>query len=160
MADVAQPTGGGAHGAHGADTSRRDFLTLTAAALGGIGAASALWPFIDSMNPAKDVLALSSTDVDISPVQVGQRLTVKWRGKPVFIRNRTPDEIEAAKQVPLADLRDTNARNENLPSGAPEPRRTRSRPRTGASRLLSMWHSPFVDALRLQARHRAYPPPV
>src|SRR5205085_1389196 len=105
MADVAQPTGGGAHGAHGADTSRRDFLTLTAAALGGIGAASALWPFIDSMNPAKDTLAQATTEVDLAPVQLGQRLTVVWRGKPVFIDHRPQEEIQKAEQVNVSELR-------------------------------------------------------
>ena len=61
--------------------TRRDFLILTAGALAGIGAASAIWPFIDSLNPARDTLALSTTEVDLAPVQVGQRLTVAWRGK-------------------------------------------------------------------------------
>jgi ubiquinol-cytochrome c reductase iron-sulfur subunit len=107
MADVAHPTGGGAHGAHGgAETSRRDFLTLTAAAVAGIGAASALWPFIDTMNPAKDTLAQATTEVDLAPVQVGQRLTVVWRGKPVFVDHRPQEEIEKAAQVNLAELRD------------------------------------------------------
>src|SRR6266699_585054 len=103
MADVAHPAGGGADGA---ETSRRDFLTLTAAALGGIGAASALWPFIASMNPAKDTLAQATAEVDLAPVQVGQRLTVVWRGKPVFIDHRPKEEIEKAEQVSVADLRD------------------------------------------------------
>jgi len=103
MADTAHPAGGGAHGA---DTSRRDFLTLTAAALGTVGAASAIWPLLDSMNPAKDTLALSTTEVDLSPVQVGQRLTVAWRGKPVFIDHRTPEEIKAAQNVDASSLRD------------------------------------------------------
>ena len=90
---------------HGSGT-RRDFLTLTAGALGGIATAIAIWPFIDSLNPAKDTLALSTTDVDLSPVQVGQRLTVAWRGKPVFIDHRPPAEIKAARDVDVASLRD------------------------------------------------------
>jgi ubiquinol-cytochrome c reductase iron-sulfur subunit len=103
MADTAHPI------AQDEGATRRDFLTLTATALAGIGAAVTIWPFIDSMNPAKDVLALSSTDVDISPVQVGQRLTVKWRGKPVFIAHRTDKEIQEAAQVDVGSLRDPQA---------------------------------------------------
>jgi hypothetical protein len=86
--------------------TRRDFLILTAGALGGIGAACAIWPFIDSLNPAKDTLALSTTEVDLAPVQAGQRLTIAWRGKPVFIDHRPPEEIKAAQDVDVASLRD------------------------------------------------------
>src|SRR3954462_7972517 len=84
--------------------TRRDFLILTAGALAGIGAPSAIWPFIDSLNPARDTLALSTTEVDLAPVQTGQRLTVAWRGKPVFINHRTPEEIKDAKSVDSASL--------------------------------------------------------
>ncbi|HEV8027091.1 MAG TPA: ubiquinol-cytochrome c reductase iron-sulfur subunit [Stellaceae bacterium] len=86
--------------------TRRDFLTIAATALAGVGAAIAVWPLIDSMNAAKDTLALSTTEVDLAPVQLGQRLTVKWRGNPVFIDHRTPDEIKAADAVDIATLRD------------------------------------------------------
>ncbi len=65
--------------------SRRDFLYLTAGATGAVGAAAAIWPLIDSMNPAADVLAVSSTEADLAPIEVGQRITVMWRGSPVFI---------------------------------------------------------------------------
>jgi ubiquinol-cytochrome c reductase iron-sulfur subunit len=102
MADVAQSQV--LHG-HSGD-SRRDFLTLTAGALAGIGAVCAIWPFIDSLNPSRDTLALSTTEVDLSPVQVGQRLTVAWRGKPVFIDHRPPAEIKAAEDVDISTLRD------------------------------------------------------
>jgi ubiquinol-cytochrome c reductase iron-sulfur subunit len=78
--------------------TRRDFLTLAASAVGAVGAACAIWPFINSMNPSADVLAVSSTDVDLAPVKPGQRITVKWRGKPVFIVHRTPDQIAAAQK--------------------------------------------------------------
>jgi ubiquinol-cytochrome c reductase iron-sulfur subunit len=88
------------------DESRRDFLYLAAGAFAAVGGAAALWPFIDSMNPSADVLALSTTEVDITAIDVGQRVTVKWRGKPVFIDRRTPEEIEKARAVPLAELRD------------------------------------------------------
>ena len=103
MAELAHPGGAAAHGD---ETSRRDFLTLTAAALGAVGTAAAIWPFIDSMNPAKDTLALSTTEVDLGPVAVGQRLTVVWQGKPVFIDHRPPEEIKKAEDVPLSDLKD------------------------------------------------------
>jgi ubiquinol-cytochrome c reductase iron-sulfur subunit len=86
--------------------SRRDFLLLTAGAIGAVGAAVAVWPFVDSLNPARDTLALSTTEVDLAPVQVGQRLTVAWRGKPVFIDHRTAEEIKAAQDVDVESLRD------------------------------------------------------
>jgi len=112
MADTANPAHaeghGGVHGdSHGDDgETRRDFLTLTAVAAGVVGAGIAVWPLINSMNPAADVLALSSTEVDLSPVAEGQAITVIWRGKPVFIRHRTPEEIDLARSVDVADLRD------------------------------------------------------
>jgi ubiquinol-cytochrome c reductase iron-sulfur subunit len=86
--------------------SRRDFLYLTTGLFAGAGAAAALWPFIHSMNPSADVLALSTTEVDISPVEVGQSITVIWQKKPVFIRRRTPEEIQIAEAEPLDDLPD------------------------------------------------------
>lgn len=86
--------------------TRRDFLYLTAAAMGAVGAGSVAWPLIDSMNPAADTLALSTVDVDLTPVQVGQAITVTWRGKPVFVRHRTPAEIDAAAKVDVSTLRD------------------------------------------------------
>lgn len=88
------------------DETRRDFLYLTAGALAAVGAGSVVWPFVDSMNPAKDTLALASIDVDLSAIQEGQAITVTWRGKPVFIRHRTAVEIEEAKNVDLAKLPD------------------------------------------------------
>ena len=86
--------------------TRRDFLVLASAAVGTVGAAAAIWPFINSMNPSADVLALASTEVDLSPVQVGQAITVMWRGRPVFIRRRTEDEIKSAESTSLSDLKD------------------------------------------------------
>jgi ubiquinol-cytochrome c reductase iron-sulfur subunit len=94
----AAPTGthGGHHG--GADDSRRDFLLLSTLTVGATGAALAAWPLIDMMNPSKDVLALATTEVDVSPIEQGQSITVVWRGKPVFIRHRTPGEIAQAQK--------------------------------------------------------------
>ena len=88
------------------DGARRDFLFLTAGAMAAVGAGSVAWPFIDQMNPAQDTLAVSTTEVDIGPVAVGQAITVMWRGKPVFIRHRTAEEISAATSVDVASLRD------------------------------------------------------
>lgn len=85
---------------------RRDFIVLTANAMAGVGAVAVAWPFIDSLNPSADVLALASTEVDLTPIKEGHSITVKWRGKPVFIRNRTPEEIKEARAVPLSDLPD------------------------------------------------------
>ena len=106
--------------AHSADEpNRRDFIVIAAQAFAGVGAALALWPFIHQMNPDASTQALASIDVDLSPIKEGQAITVSWRGKPVFIRNRTPEEIEAAKKVPVAELKDPVARNANLASDAP-----------------------------------------
>lgn len=96
------------------DGKRRDFLALSAGAFGAIGAACVAWPFIDSMNPAADTLALSTTEVDLSPIKVGQSITVMWRGKPVFVRHRTAKEIEEAQEVDLADIRDKQTDSERV----------------------------------------------
>lgn len=88
------------------EPTRREFLYLTAGALGAVGVGGLMWPFINSMNPAANVLAVSSIDVDLSPIAEGQAITVMWRGKPVFIRHRTADEIQAARAVALSDLPD------------------------------------------------------
>ena len=86
--------------------TRRDFLHLTAVAVGAVGAGFAVWPLISSMNPSAEVLALAEVEVDITPIEVGQAITVTWQGKPVFIRHRTPEEIAAADAVDVADLPD------------------------------------------------------
>jgi len=102
MADSDEP-----HGHEGG--TRRDFLDLVMAGGVGLVAIGIGWPLVDSMNPAADVLALSSTDVDISEVETGQAVTVVWRGKPVFIRHRTADDIAAAEAVDVDDLPDPQA---------------------------------------------------
>lgn len=79
---------------------------LTAQAMGAVATGALLWPLVDSMNPSADVLALSSIDVDLSPIAVGQEIKVVWRGKPVFIRNRTQKNIDDAKAVDIKTLRD------------------------------------------------------
>lgn len=87
-------------------TERRDFLYLTAAAFGAVGAGSVAWPFIHQMNPAADTIAASTVEVNISAIAEGQSKTVMWQGKPVFIRHRTAEEIEEAKAVDINALRD------------------------------------------------------
>jgi len=84
---------------------RRDFIITTSYALGAVGVGAAVWPLIDQMNPDASVKALASTEVDVSLVEPGQTITVLWRGKPVFIRRRTEEEIAKAKDVDLKDLK-------------------------------------------------------
>ncbi len=98
--------------------TRRDFLYYATAGAGTVAAGAAVWPLVNQMNPSADVQALSSIRVDISGVAEGTQLTVKWLGKPVFIRRRTPAEIEAARDVDVSTLPDSNARNANLPADA------------------------------------------
>ncbi len=100
------------------DQGRRDFIYIATISVGAIGAAFVAWPFIDQMNPDAQALALSTTEVDISAITAGMSITVKWRGRPVFIRHRTPEEIEAARAVDVATLRDPMAQNANLADNA------------------------------------------
>ena len=88
------------------EITRRDFMVLTASSMTAVGAACAVWPLVDSLNPSADVLALSSIEVDISAVAPGQSKTVQWRGKPVFIKNRTAEEVAEANNVKASDLID------------------------------------------------------
>jgi ubiquinol-cytochrome c reductase iron-sulfur subunit len=88
------------------EPGRRDFIVVATYAMAGLGAAAVAWPLIDQLNPAADTLALANIEVDISKIAVGQSITVKWRGKPVFIRHRTADEIVRANATDLDDLRD------------------------------------------------------
>jgi len=101
------------------EPDRRDFIILSGLAFAGVGAATLVWPFIHQMNPDAGALALASTEVDLSPVQTGQAITVMWRGKPVFIRNRTEEEVKEARDVALADLPDDVARNEGISGEVP-----------------------------------------
>lgn len=99
---------------------RRDFLYLTAGMFGAVGAGSVAWPFISSMNPGADARALASTEVNIAPIEVGQSITAMWRGKPVFIRRRTPEEIEKANSVEVSSLIDPQSDNERTKEGKQE----------------------------------------
>ena len=100
------------------EPTRRDFLYVATGAVGAVGAAGLAWPFIDQMRPDASTLALATVEVDVSSLQPGMSLTAKWRGKPIFIRNRTEKEIEEAKAVQLSDLKDPVARNANVPADA------------------------------------------
>lgn len=84
---------------------RRDFLFTASYTVGAIGLGATVWPFIDQMNPDSSVKALASTEVDISQIQPGKAVTVLWRGKPVFVKRRTPEEIAEAKKVDLNELK-------------------------------------------------------
>lgn len=92
--------------AHEGEETRRDFLLISTIAVGAVGAGFAAWPFVDSMNPSKDVLALASTELNLSAVDVGQAITAVWRGKPIYVRHRTAKEIDEAKDVKVATLKD------------------------------------------------------
>ena len=87
------------------DEEKRDFLFVTTAGLAVAGGAVTAVSMINTMNPAKDVLALSTTEVDLSPVEEGQSLTVMWRGKPIFIRHRSKEEIDSASKVSIESLK-------------------------------------------------------
>lgn len=97
--------------------TRRDFLYFATGSAGAVAVGAAVWPLVNQMNPSADVQALSSIRVDIADVEVGTQLTVKWRGKPVFIRRRTAEEIEDARSVDLSKLPDNVDRNANKPDG-------------------------------------------
>ncbi len=101
------------------DATRRDFLYYAAAGAGAVTAGAAVWPLVNQMNPSADVRALSTIRVDVSGVAPGSQLTVKWLGKPVFIRRRTEDEIANARETEVSSLPDGLARNANLPADAP-----------------------------------------
>jgi len=100
--------------------TRRDFIVLTANAMAGVGAIAVAWPLIDSLNPSQDVLALASTEVDLSAVEKGQSIRVMWRGRPVFIRRRTPEEIQVSVDESLDDLPDPEADSARVKKGKEE----------------------------------------
>lgn len=97
------------------EDTRRDFLYYATAGVGTIAAGAAIWPLVNQMNPSADVQALSSIRVDVADVEVGTQITVKYLGKPVFIRRRSQAEIDAAKDVPMSALIDPLSENPNKP---------------------------------------------
>ncbi len=99
------------------DVTKRDFLKLLTGSAAAIGTAALVWPFVDSMNPARDTLALSSIDVELAPVPVGQAITVVWRGKPVFVRHRSAEEIKEAEDTPNNQLKDPEKDSQRVKPG-------------------------------------------
>ena len=99
-------------------STRRDFLYYATGGVGAVVTGAAVWPLVNQMNPSADVQAASTMRVDVSGVQEGTQLTVLFLGKPVFIRRRTQDEIEAARAVDMNDLVDTDSRNPNIAAGS------------------------------------------
>jgi ubiquinol-cytochrome c reductase iron-sulfur subunit len=97
--------------------SRRDFLYVATGAVTAVGVAGAVWPLIDQMNPDASVLALASIEFDLSGIEEGQSVTIKWRGLPVFVRHRTQAEIEEARAVPLNELKDPETDEERTKPG-------------------------------------------
>ena len=100
------------------EPTRRDMIHLLAGSVAAVGAAAVVWPLVSQMYPDASVLALSSTEVDLSAIPVGGAIKVIWQKKPVFIRRRTAEEIASAEATNLAQVADSNARNANLPGSA------------------------------------------
>ena len=115
MASVEHTDSQGLAGGDG--VRRRDFINIAAVSFAGVGAVAVVIPLIDQMNPSADVLALASTEVDISKIAPGQAIKTIWRKQPVFVRNLTPQEIAAAKKVPLGELRDPQTIEERTKPG-------------------------------------------
>lgn len=96
---------------------RRDFIHIATVSFAGVGAAAVVLPLVTQMAPSEDVLALSSTEIDVSAIQPGQAIKTSWRKQPVFVRNLTPQEIAAAKATPDSDLRDVQTLDERTKPG-------------------------------------------
>lgn len=101
----------------GGEATRRDFIHIAAGAAAVGGGVMVAWPLVNSMNPAADTLALSTIDFDVSKVQEGQQVVITWQGKPVFVRYRTPAEIQAAVSTPAGDLKDPQPDSERVKEG-------------------------------------------
>ena len=101
----------------GQDATRRDFIHIAAGAAAAGAGVAAVWPLINQMNPAADTLALASIEFDLTKVQEGQQVVIKWQGKPLFVRYRTPAEIEAARETPMNALKDPQADTDRVIEG-------------------------------------------
>ncbi|MCZ4351994.1 ubiquinol-cytochrome c reductase iron-sulfur subunit [Roseovarius aestuarii] len=120
--------------------TRRDFLYYATAGAGVVATGAAVWPLVNQMNPSADVQALSSIRVPVDGVEPGTQITVKWLGKPVFIRRRTQNEIDAANAVDMSELPDSDARNANLLAGSPATDANRSLPAPeGSDSMAEEW---------------------
>lgn len=100
--------------------TRRDFLYVSTSAMAVVGVAAVAWPFIAQMNPDAAVLALASTEVDLSSIEIGSSVTIKWRGAPVFIRRRSGEEISEAQAVDFSDMKDPASDSERVLEGHEE----------------------------------------
>lgn len=110
------------------EPTRRDFLYIATGAFAAVGVGAVAWPLIDQMNPDAASLALATSEVNVANIAEGQSVIIKWRGKPVVVRNRTAKEIDEAKTVELNQLIDPVARNKNLPDDAPATDANRAAP--------------------------------
>ena len=99
---------------------RRDFIFTASYTLGAVGIGAVIWPLIDQMNPDESVKALATTEVDISQVEPGKSITVLWRGKPIFVKRRTSEEIQEAQSVDLKDLPDPQNDKDRVKNGKNE----------------------------------------
>ncbi|MCT8002583.1 ubiquinol-cytochrome c reductase iron-sulfur subunit [Sphingomonas sanguinis] len=99
------------------DPRRRDFINIAAVSFAGVGALAIVLPLINQMNPSADVLAQSTTEVDLSKIEPGQAIKTSFRKQPLFVRNLTPKEIAEADAVPLSDLRDPQTLEERTKPG-------------------------------------------
>jgi ubiquinol-cytochrome c reductase iron-sulfur subunit len=107
-----------AHAPHGpTDPQKRDFLKLVGLSAAGIGIGALVWPLVDSMNPSADVLALSSVEIEINAIPPGSGAIFQWRGKPIFVRHRTPEEMKIAQAVPMSALIDPATDAERVKPG-------------------------------------------
>jgi ubiquinol-cytochrome c reductase iron-sulfur subunit len=114
---MADSSAAATHHASLGDVPRRDLLQLIALSGAAIGAGAIAWPLIDSMNPSKDVLALSAVEVDLTPIVEGQGIVISWQGKPIFVRHRTAVEIKEAQDTPLGQLIEPQADSARVKPG-------------------------------------------
>jgi len=103
------------------ETTRRDFIYIATGAVGAVGTAAVLWPFIGQLAPDRATLAAGApVEVDVAPIQKGQEIKIFWRGKPIYIRHRTEEEIKAAEDVELSELKDPQPDSERVKPGKAE----------------------------------------
>jgi ubiquinol-cytochrome c reductase iron-sulfur subunit len=88
------------------EPTRRDMLFIATGAAAAVGTGAVIWPLVSQMNPDASALSLATIEVDIGAIPEGGIMTVKWRGKPVFIRHRTKQEIAAAEKDDSAKMKD------------------------------------------------------
>jgi ubiquinol-cytochrome c reductase iron-sulfur subunit len=106
MASVTEESVQTAVESHDDGVRRRDFVNIAAVSFAGVGAVSIALPLIHQMNPSADVLAMSSTEIDLSKVEPGQAIKTEFRKQPLFVRHLTPSEIAASEKDDGASMRD------------------------------------------------------